>query len=600
MSRLISIAGFPNEKFEYDLVKPVVVSVGDEFHLISSPYIAKVNGKWVKSSDVDLVECFDGTRAIRSECKKLRNGAYFTNKHLESRVVSACAASGQYGETRKMARLSSRSYAFRDDENVVVSNRGYNLKDSCVKASKHSKYRYLTKSTAAKCAYSKEFFDRSEILVALPFDRKGNESVIVSKIFASKMSIESIIEDLYLESGVIRAAIGVYSNVGPSDAVFSELLGAKCFSDRVEYIEKKFKSLKSSSSLSSGLKTSISHISRTFGDFSEIPSKDMVANPSGINVVYGNINGGSVYFQPSDFSSRSVFSESLRETGGIGYTYGLEHETCVGIVPFTACESFGLTAVGDGSTRFQHRDHVVHYEYVTKPLHGDAGISNIRNYMPYIANNTLFNELCSTHIHVGGKSLGLKKTDMPIFNREFSAYLINLCCKIEKSITKYVPSYRDPKRNAQCRSLTGFGGIPDFSKMPIKTKKDRQRLIASFVFGANSLDRNHNKRTSLRKWGNEQRKHWLNLVNCNSTNGANRHNSFETVEFRLFPATRDADIAHIYVLMSLAIVWFAENRKRMIMDNESITIEDVLKEAYGDKDVYKFVLSMLERVDYTK
>lgn len=301
----------------------------------------------------------------------------------------------------------------------------------------------------------------------------------------------------------------------------------------------------------------------------------------------GGISGAVTYFKPSKVSSRPHFSQTKKLTGGIGYTFGIEMETVAGNVPNILCEKYGFRKIGDGSTRLDHVPNQRHYEYVSSVLHGDIGLSKAMNFTDAKAMFTLFSEKCSTHIHVGGNEKGSLKTDTPIFNRRFSAYAIKLGVQVESSLASLFTQERNPAINKYCSSISKY------KSSRYKSRKDQNRLIASYVFSQANLDARFNSKKPVGKWDKAKYK-WLNLINCNASNGDRRDETFKTIEFRIFPPTNSASKLRFYVLISLAFVWFVENRQRMI-EQGGVTIDKVLEEAYSHSNkTMSFIQKQIE------
>jgi hypothetical protein len=337
----------------------------------------------------------------------------------------------------------------------------------------------------------------------------------------------------------------------------------------------------------------VNSISERYEGYSRIPQLGEEPHAEVIQNPRGNISGGSEYHKPNSYSRRPMYSQTLSLTGGIDYTYGIEHESVCGVLPNSVCADYGLTKVGDGSTRFRHIQQRRHYEYVTSVLHGDMGIRRMYKYLPLIGKHTIPNENCSTHIHIGGQKdqdRGLS-TDSPVFNRKFSGLAIRLGTQVEDSLNALMPEYRDIHAGPlPGRDFNYCSSISRWKNWKLNSKEDYDRLIASFVFNKSKLDRSSNKKTMLGKW-NHSRYKWLNLINCNSTNGRYRSDSFSTIEFRIFPPTNNPELCHFYVLICLAFVWFVENRERAILERDDITIQYVLREAYEGKKVYDSIIS---------
>ena len=198
----------------------------------------------------------------------------------------------------------------------------------------------------------------------------------------------------------------------------------------------------------------------------------------------------------------------------------------------------------------------------------------------------LQNNRCSTHIHIGGQHSGNLHTDSPHFNRRFSAYAIKLGAQVEDSLRKLLPVSRDPRSNRYCASIKKYG------KYSIKNKKDFDKLVANYVFDSSNLSKSNNTKTSVNRWTPSRYK-WLNLVNCNTDNGHRRNgDSFQTIEFRIFPPTTNPEKLHLWILICQAFVWFVENRQKDI-EKGGVTIQQVIQEAYKGRKIMEFIEKQL-------
>jgi len=290
------------------------------------------------------------------------------------------------------------------------------------------------------------------------------------------------------------------------------------------------------------------------------------SNENSAEAVYPHatsLTGGKKYFSPNKKSP--VLSSTRRMTGGIGYTFGVEVETTAGLIPVETCNNLGLSIFGDRT--------IPAAEYVTGVMNGDAGVNRLKEIYKEVSKNCYIDDKCSTHIHIGGIK-GNPLVDTPQFNRRFSALSIMLGTQLEKELYQIQPKSRNPT-NRHCKSIMEFAG----NKI-----EDAKKTIAKYVFECPSLDRDANIKATLGKWTPSRYK-WLNLVNCNSDNrrrsayGDNESSGFKTIEFRLWAPTSDFDTVYNYLLISMAFVWFVENRQSRIIKG-GLTLSDVIKLAF--------------------
>ena len=264
------------------------------------------------------------------------------------------------------------------------------------------------------------------------------------------------------------------------------------------------------------------------------------------------------------YEGTPVLSKTLKEVGGIGYTFGVEFETSAGLLSAEQAAKIDVKAVGDRS--------IGAAEYVTGILHGDAGIERIKDICKMLSENTLVDDRCGLHVHIGG--IAAPRVDVPDYNRNFAIQAIKLGCLIEEDLYKISPPNREPTLY-HCHSIQRWKDIND------KNWKD---YLGSFVFGpkeswSEPFD------FKLYSYGGEGRKgtnsvatwcggryKWLNLVHIATRSSA------KTCEFRIFAGTTNFDKVYAYILTALAFVWLIENRPSLIADG--MTLDKMVHEAY--------------------
>jgi len=317
-------------------------------------------------------------------------------------------------------------------------------------------------------------------------------------------------------------------------------------------------------------------------------------------------------------------SSMTNKTGRIGYTYGVEFEVSAGDVPNAIIENLYLDRMSDGSLRHRDGNHTAYgvykfqgYEYVTKPMHGNLGIENIEKVADVLKQFTLLSKQCSTHIHVGGKSYGAKSSEKPMFNREFGARALKLASLVEDDLFELLPKER--KESRHCTSVKNWGRI----NAPFPSKKEKrffakknnkgsegetresrhknyENNLVDFVFrsGDSKFNSEQNNKSRLGRW-TQSRYVWLNLINCNTDNSSRRASSFQTIEFRAFPATHEFKHLYFYVLFSLAFVWFVENRPQDIIKGK-VTLRRMMLEAIKSEEVGSFVKNYIRNTKRQK
>jgi hypothetical protein len=262
----------------------------------------------------------------------------------------------------------------------------------------------------------------------------------------------------------------------------------------------------------------------------------------------------------------AVISKTTKLTGGLKYTFGVEIETSQGMLPNNAAENLKLKIVGDRS--------IGAGEYVTGILHGDEGIKLLKQQCDALARCTFVDDKCGIHVHIGGMK-DTKNVAEAVFDRHFCINMIKLCCQIEREIYNSCPPSRKPTLK-HCHSILRWADI---------NETNWKEYLGAYVFGPEETwsrpwsftpfkygSEGHSKRDRVDTWCGGRYK-WLNLVHILTKS------SFSTAEIRLFAGSTNFDKIYNYVLTSMALVWFAENKPGLI-EKGGVTLSQVFEKAF--------------------
>ena len=351
---------------------------------------------------------------------------------------------------------------------------------------------------------------------------------------------------------------------------FSPMLGIVCDVTPEEMIESK-----AYASYAHSLKDVVSGINT--GAYGKQPA------PLFLPTNFGNQGGNFLYHESPDRSLK--ISPTKLSTGGVGYTFGVELETSYGLLPKPLVEKNGCKAVGDRS--------IGALEYVTKPLHGDAGMKSLMDLVSDLGKFTHVDSRCGLHVHVGGS----KDTDSPAFNRAFSVYAIKLGLMVQDEMFSIMPPHRLENKNRD--GVPYCGRIDEgFASISMKNWKE---ALGMYVYGRPFSDEN-NSRTRLFRW-TPSRYRWLNLVNCNSDNGgrsdAGSNSAFKTIEFRIFEGTLNAVDIQSFVLLSLAFTKFVDCHQRLI-DKGNVDLEFIIRKTLNKSCAEQLINWVKERKSINK
>jgi hypothetical protein len=232
------------------------------------------------------------------------------------------------------------------------------------------------------------------------------------------------------------------------------------------------------------------------------------------------------------------------------YSFGLEYETSLGIIPEDICFRDGLIPLRDGS--------ISGNEYSTVVMYGNEGLNLMYQQLQTLRKYTRFDKECSLHIHMGGFPLKAE--------RILSLY--NLCTIIQKELksslpawTFYTAKYKASQKD-YCklleRSYNTFEELYGF-------------LTGSRFFG--DLNQPHpNDIDRARKWQIPQRYYWANVLNliCYKVN--------KTMEFRMLRPTYNLEKILFWIYVFNGIMIYAEAND--VTPTSKVALKDVLSYVY--------------------
>jgi hypothetical protein len=279
-------------------------------------------------------------------------------------------------------------------------------------------------------------------------------------------------------------------------------------------------------------------------------------NATNVDVLWVRPRGGREIYDGRPSLKKSPSSKKF---ASMQYTFGVEIETSHGRISDDKLNDLGIAIVSDGSIRGG--------EYITPPLHGDLGYRFLKKVMDVVSEETFVNNECAIHAHISGAK----------FNRRFSILAVKLGTQLEKPLFMMQPQSKHPVNKycagiAKCYGEDPNDGVEWSQSYRHLDFNNWRRVLGNYVFGR-SFSEEFNSLTEQFRWC-EGRYKWLNLVNCNSLG------RFETIEFRLFGGTTSFDKVYNYVLISMAFVWFVENKQQRIIDG-NVTLKEVIDSAFS-------------------
>ena len=245
---------------------------------------------------------------------------------------------------------------------------------------------------------------------------------------------------------------------------------------------------------------------------------------------------------PQRVAKYNPISFNVQEKLGLEYSFGFEFETSGGNIPLEELYRTGLMPLRDGS--------ISGHEYTTIPLVGDFGLSVLESQINLLNKYTIIDKECSMHIHLGGYPISEKAI--------MSAYLmaVNLEHEIGTLFPRYIFETHNYKAKGKdyCKQLYGASSINDIYKI----------LSAGYykTFGGDFTLNHPSDSGDQQKWNIEYRYYWFNLINMMFKNHG------KTIEFRIHTPTHNADKIYAWLLITSAILKYAEENIPEVLDRD--------------------------------
>lgn len=245
-------------------------------------------------------------------------------------------------------------------------------------------------------------------------------------------------------------------------------------------------------------------------------------------------------------------------------SFGGEIETSMGYLPEHLQYRTGVVICRDGS--------IENAEYVTVPMRGAKGISNIKYLAQELAKRTTTDIKCSLHFHLGT----LPK------DRLFIVALYALAIRIQDEIFTMFPYYKTEWKgikkqnyNQKIRKLGTEVMKPNLSKEEY-TKYVDEAYYRIFTFLNDGVtpddrfNRTNHRHNQTAKWNRKQRYYWLNFMNL-------FFSERYTAEFRLHHCTLNGQKMILWLFICNAIVRYAEkNPTSILSSSDPIKLDTVL------------------------
>jgi len=251
----------------------------------------------------------------------------------------------------------------------------------------------------------------------------------------------------------------------------------------------------------------------------------------------------------------------------IDYSFGIEIETNVGVIPDFKCYQLGLIPLRDGSIKG--------IEYATVPLSGEKGLATVKEAFEAVREHTKLSYNDSMHIHMGG----FPRT------KETIAALYTILYQIQGELYTYFPSGYMSTGNFKQRDycsplpLLKAGRSTYESKFNSRFDSFYEWISDGTPFSNFNLDQHPKDNNGDHKWNVIQRYRHTNLVSL-------LFGGRGTVEFRIHNPTTDSAKVINWLYVCNAILKYTENNYKEIIESSlstAVPIKHILRAVYPRK-----------------
>lgn len=262
------------------------------------------------------------------------------------------------------------------------------------------------------------------------------------------------------------------------------------------------------------------------------------------------------------------------------FTYGIEFETCYGMVPWHHLVESGLIPLRDGS--------INGFEYATLAYPSTVIGKGISLACSYLNKYTAISENESLHLHIG----------IPKVSKSLVSILYVLCCILEKDIFELFPKFYSKTSQFKARGK-------DYNKPLVKnlvdlnldTTFDNLAMYLSLGKPYEGFGSSHpSDPDGQHKWAVETRYHYVNFINLLFGNN-------KTLEFRVHTPTKNPYKIANWILITSAIVKYAIYINGLgedynISNLKRVTLMDVIEHSYAGS--YKIKSLLKDYIDMRK
>lgn len=266
-------------------------------------------------------------------------------------------------------------------------------------------------------------------------------------------------------------------------------------------------------------------------------------------------------YKPTITNSVKTYSSILKD-----YTFGLEFETIIGVLPKEKMEVLPLIPLRDGS--------ISGLEYVTIPLNGELGLQALIDSVEELKSKTLFDNSCALHYHIGG----IPRTP------EFILAFYKISSFFQDEIFSMFPLYKKYNFGVKRKNyskpflVNKINSLMD-SCIDIKNKDQVNRnfnvlfkyLSEGYGFEQYGNDLNNvlehpRDPNGNQKWNINTRYYANNMIPLIFGNK-------QTIEFRIHTPTYDIHKIINFLLFNIYMIDFAAMNTKQILENPSFFVK---------------------------
>lgn len=252
------------------------------------------------------------------------------------------------------------------------------------------------------------------------------------------------------------------------------------------------------------------------------------------------------------------------------YTFGIEFETCNGIIPNSKLKHLPLIPLRDGS--------IGGIEYATIPLQGERGVQAIIDSVEELKSRTDFGDDCSLHLHIGGMPRTV----------EFILAFYKMISFFQNEMFEMFPLYK--KYNFGVKRKNYSSPFPfetiNFKMEPSIDVRNKSQLIKNFdklfvyLSGGHSFGEYDNDLKNVlnhpqdpngnAKWNIKNRYSFVNLIPLIFGN-------HKTIEFRIHTPTYEVNkIVNFLMLNTFMIDYVSQNINNILIGTNPLLMRPSL------------------------